>query len=120
MMTRQDLLNAIVDDAQSDLRMRLLCPDQRDKLEGGLHGLEECRMLDDDGILALRRLADADLDRANEQRLRNWMWYRWRVVQIDWVINVLSGAYIANGRSPLTDPTERGMLKVADILGVRA
>lgn len=120
MMSRQDLLNAIIDDAQYDLRTRLLDHDQRHKLAGGTFGLEECRMLDDDGIIALRRVADADLDRAMEQNRDDWMWYRWRVVQIDWVINVLSCAYLANGRPPLGDHTQRGMVKVVDILGVRA
>ncbi len=120
MMTRQDLLNAIIDDAQYDLRTGLLGRDHRHKLQGGLHGLEECRMLDDGEILSLRRVADADLDRAMERHRPDWMWYRWRVVQIDWVINVLSCAHVANDRPPLGDHTQRGMDKAVDILGVRA
>jgi len=120
MMDRQDLLNAIIDDAMYEMRTTMLRIDQRPKLEGGLRGLEECRMLNDDGLLALRRRADADLDRAHDERRPDWMWYRWRLVEIDWVLNVLSCALVANGRLPLADHTQRGMLKVADILGVRA
>lgn len=119
MMDRQDLLNAIVDDAMYEMRTTLLRPDQRNKLDGGMRGLEECRMLDDEGLLRLRRQADADLDQACEDRRPDWLWHRWRLVQIDWVLNVLSCALVANGRPPIAGHTQRGMLKVADILGVR-
>jgi hypothetical protein len=118
MMTRQDLLNAIVDDASCEMRLSYLRPDQKARLDGGLSGLEACRMLDDDGLLELRRDAVEALDKAQAARRPDWTWHRWRLLQIDWVLNVLSCALVANGRPPLAEATGRGMLKAVDILGV--
>ena len=118
MMGRQDLLNAIVDDGETSVRSTYVAIDQRAKLEGSLEGFAGCRMLGDDALLELARSAEAEVEEARREQSPRYVRLRWRQLQIDWVLNVLSAAYHAHGRPPLVAPTARGMAKAADILGV--
>lgn len=119
-MNRTELLDAIIDDGTTEVPMAYPRPDQRDKREGAIAGFAACRGLDDEDLkrlLAASREATGKAMASND--VRYW-WHRMYELQVEWVLNVLSAAMAANGSTPPTGYTARGMLKAADVLGVAA
>ena len=118
-MTREELLDAIIDDGIEECRHTYLRPDQREKLEGCLEGFDACRGGSDQALLALLAARTAEVHDMMEARIMKDYWRkRCAVLQIAWTLNVLSAAAYAHGRAPLIPPTSRGMAKAAEILGV--
>lgn len=117
-MPYADFLNAIVDDGIESCREAYAGPRDADKREGAVRGFEECRGKDPGGLLALRAEADRTVhDKMSAQAPDYWFW-RYRALQVEWVLNVLSAAEYAQGREPYVTPTARGLGKAVDILGV--
>lgn len=52
--------------------------------------------------------------------LQDYWYHRYYTLQIEWVLNVLSAAYYNENKPVLITPTVRGMIKAANILGVKA
>lgn len=119
-MDRNELLNAIIDDGIYDIVTNYTRPAQRMKREGGIAGFEACRGLDDAALLSLQREARRRRSAAYAADASDYWWHRTYEAQVDWTINVLSAAMHANGIKPIGGYSARGMIKAADILGVRA
>lgn len=118
-MTREELLDAIIDDGVEECRHTYLRPDQREKLEGCLEGFEACRGRTDGELLELLAARTAQVHDMMAAGTTAGYWRaRCAVLQIAWTLNVLSAAAYAHGRAPLIPPTSRGMAKAAEILGV--
>lgn len=114
------LIDRICADGIEAVRADYVRPDQADKLKGAIEGFELCQ-----GITSAEHLLEA-LDKANARAQEAfeasdyWRW-RCRAAEIDWVCNVVSAAMVANGMKSLGSiwPTCRGMMKAAEILGVK-
>lgn len=118
-MNRGELLNAIIDDGIEECRHTYLRPDQRQKLEGAIEGFEACRDRTDQELVdTLQRYAD--LVRVKmEQRADTYWRHRMGMLQVEWVLNVLSAAAHAQGTpAPMAMHTARGTLRAAAILGI--
>jgi len=117
-MPYQDFLNAIIDDGIESCREAYAGPADAERREGAIRGFEDCRGKTPAELLALKAEADRAIhDKMLEQAADYWFW-RYRSLQVDWTLNVLSAAAHAHGRPAYVAPTARGMLKAADILGV--
>lgn len=125
-MNRNDLLNAICDDAITEIPLAYPRPDQNNKREGAIAAFEDCRGKSDEEIQALLVQAQVHIHARTQSKplhdrqtdIINYWYWRMYELQVEWVLNVLSAARAANGLVPLTAYTARGVLKAADILGV--
>jgi hypothetical protein len=117
-MDRNDLLNSVIDDGIEEVRHLYTRPDQKDKHDGAMEGFEACRGLSDSKLLALFKQAQANTLAARAAQAKDYWRVRYKELQVEWVLDVLSAAMLNDGQQPLITPTGRGMKKAADILGV--
>jgi len=113
------IIGKIVDDGIAAAKADYSRPDQKQKLEGSILGFEECRHLGPEAIRQLSIDANARSMQALHEQADDYWYWRCRTLEIEWVANVLSSVLYVNGRQPITTPTARGMLKAAEILGVK-
>lgn len=120
-MTYEAFLNRIIDDGIKAAKQDYARPDQASTLEGSIAGFEACRglyphqlrelledMLDSDHAAAIEGIRGADY---------------WRLVgihcEVEWVCNCVSAALVGSGLDPIVPITVRGMMKAAEVLGVK-
>lgn len=118
-MDRNELLNAIIDDGVYEIETSYTRLDQRMKRDGGVAGFEACRGKSDEDLLRLLATAKDGASAACREQAADYWWHRMYEAQVEWTLNVLSAAMHANGVEPLTGYSARGVIKAADILGVR-
>lgn len=120
-MNHNDFLNAIIDDGIMEITTTYTKPDQQTKKSGGIKGFEICRGKTSDEILAELDLARRCVEKARTENNTDWYWH-WVMYerQIEWVLNVLSAVLYEQGKPVLIQPTVRGMIKAANILGVES
>jgi hypothetical protein len=115
-----DALNQIIDDGIEAARSDYLKPGDKPKLDGSIHGFEECRGRSPDEIADLLVAASEKVVEVfREQSPQYWFW-RCRQAEIEWVANVLSHIMVAQGWAPIAMMTARGGMKAAEIIGVAA
>ena len=117
-MTRGELLDAVIDDACTEIPMAYPRPDQRDKRDGGIAGAQSCRGMEDAALLTHLDAATKRSRDAMARRATDYWWHRMFEIQVEWVLNVLSAAAWAHGMPPAMTPTARGLAKAAEVLGV--
>lgn len=119
-MDYKGLVNAICDDGETEVSRTYTRPEQQEKREGCLRGFQEARMTV--GAADLKALLDTAIHDREAARLHDsphyWFW-RCREAQIEWVTNVVSAALMTIQQPVIIQPTARGLMKAADILGVR-
>ena len=115
-------INRVCADGIAAAKAHYSRPDQADKLKGSIEGYELCQ-----GIEHTDHLMEA-LHKANARAMKAFGdqaddYWRWscRVAVIEWVCNVVSAAFVANGFQALGPrwPTGHAMIKTANILGAR-
>lgn len=118
-MNREDLLNAIIDDGITEVLLAYQRPDQKQKRDGAVAAFEACRMKSDKELLVLMENAREEAKQAMHGRAEDYWWHRMYELQVEWTLNVLSAAMYANDMTPIINPTQRGMNKAIDILGIK-
>lgn len=96
-------------------------PQDRDKQNGAVAGFETCRGLDPEGLRVLLERSAATREAARRiAHPRYWM-FAGLCAEVEWVCNVVSALLVNDGHSPLAShlPTARGVMKAAEIVGVR-
>lgn len=91
-------------------------PLQRD---GALRGFEECRGLLAPDLKSLLVEANERCIQAHREQAADYWYWRCRAAEIEWVANVVSAAFMNSGLPIIVTPTCRGMMKAAEILGVK-
>lgn len=100
-------------------------PDQKSIREGSIMGFEACR---NKNILQLAQLLEESrqksqdhiLKRKNTKKFENEHWkLRGYELEVEWVCNVLSAALVNQGMPPIVQPTARGLITAANILGIK-
>ena len=119
-MPYADFLNAVIDDGIEECREAYMAPEDSLKREGAVRGFEDCRGKSPREILALRDEADSTVREKMLAKAPDYWSWRYRALQVEWVLNVLSAAEYAQGRKPYVNPTARGLGKAVDILGLRS
>ncbi len=119
MMNHQQFLNFVIDDGIEAARGDYSKPSQKQKLEGSIKGFEECRNLSPTELRELLTQAHKDtMTKYREEASDYWYW-RCREAEIGWVCNVVSVVLANNGLPTIVPPTARGVLKAAEIVGIR-
>ncbi len=116
--TYTQLLNCVITDGVAAARVDY-ASDPDGKLRGAIEGFEACRDKTAAEIVNLHRNAERA---AREHHGAGDYWrYRCAALEMEWVLNVLSAGLAQLDQDPLLPhlPTARGVLKYAQIVGVR-
>jgi len=118
-VTYQDALNIIIKDGIEAVRLDYTRPDQKQKRDGSILGFEECRDRTPAQLVALLGESHTmTMDKFRDQAEDYWYW-RCRDAEIEWVCNVVSAILINQGLPAISTCTARGMMKAAEIIGVK-
>lgn len=124
-MTYTEALSSIIDQGMEAARKDYDREDQKSKLEGSLEGFERCRdktpqqlkeVLDSAKVSTYQALHDSHEDKITTDQY-------WKIrcceAEIEWVCNVVSSILHNQGLPTIITPTARGMMKAAEIVGVK-
>jgi hypothetical protein len=121
------LLDRVIDDGLAEVREAYADPESHHKRDGAIEGFEACRGKAPGELAALWTEAEREAAQImREGRVSGDATGYWRqrlkTAQIEWVCNVVSVGLVTVGQAPLLGhlPTERGAVKYASIVGVRA
>ena len=114
-----DALNHIIDDGIEAARNDYLKPEDKLKLDGSIQGFEDCRCKSPTEITDLVIKANQVVNEKHREQTDDYWYWRCRVLEIEWVANVLSHILITNGHPAISMMTARGGLKAAEIIGVK-
>ncbi|TAL46453.1 MAG: hypothetical protein EPN91_00235 [Salinibacterium sp.] len=120
-MTYLELLNRICDDGIAEVTVAYADPKDHHKRDGAIDGFTACRGRPIDELLALWTDAHARIARlrdngdTREETMKTYWRERYRELQIEWVLNVLSVGLPTLLLSHL--PTARAALQYAKITG---
>lgn len=121
-MTYAELLDRIISDGIAEVRQAYAASEDHHKRDGAIEGFEACRGKTPEQIVILWSAAERERSlmrstgEASDQSLKNYWRYRYKVMQIEWCLNVISVGL----QKPLLGhlPTARAALKYAEIVGV--
>jgi hypothetical protein len=121
-MTYDQLLNRIIVDGIAEVNETYNDPKDQHKRDGAVEGFEACRDKTPEQIVMLWREAERaaasarSIDEATEDSLKTYWRCRYKALQIEWCLNVLS---VGLGTPLLSHlPTARAAMKYASIVGV--
>ena len=129
-MNYEALLDRIIDDGIAEVREAYAAPKDHHKRDGAIEGFEACRKKTPAEIVALlshaERVAaqiarDSRATSADDAAVHDYWRQCYKVMQIEFVCNVVSVGLVNSGKPPLLAhlPTMRGAVKYASIVGVR-
>jgi hypothetical protein len=90
-----------------------------DKLRGAVAGFESCRGKSPEELRAALESARKATMVARVCKADNYWEVRCFEAEIEWVCNVVSAAMASQNAPTIVSPTARGLMKAADVLGVR-
>ncbi len=119
------LLERIISEGLAEVHEAYATPNEHHKRDGAIEGFEACRGKTPLELVDCWKEAEAaaskimrDDREAKTDDQRYWR-QRYKAMQIEWVCNVVSVAFVNNGYAPLLGhlPTMRGAMKYAEIVG---
>ena len=113
-----DALNHIIDDGIEAARGDYRKPADKLKLDGSIQGFEDCRNKSPAEIKDLLVKASQAANEKHRDRADDYWYWRCRVLEVEWVANVLSHILVTNSYPAISMMTARGGLKAAEIIGV--
>lgn len=120
-MEYDEYLNKIIDDGIAAAKRDYSEPRQASKLKGSIAGFEACRGLQPTGIAALLRERHDVTRQAFRDRTRGSDAY-WEIrcfeAEVEWVANCVSAVLMNAGQPVIINPTARGVMKAAEVVGV--
>jgi len=90
-----------------------------DKLKGSVDGFESCRGKSPAELASALAAAGAATNAARICRADNYWEVRCFELEVEWMCNVVSAALLNQGLPTIVQPTARGMMKAASIIGVK-
>jgi hypothetical protein len=90
-----------------------------DELKGAVAGFEACRGKQPAELAALHLEAQSRTREAFRLRVENYWEIRCYDAEIEWVCNCVSAVMLNQGLPVIVNPTARGMMKAAEVVGVR-
>jgi len=112
------LIKRICDDGIEAVKLDYARPDQDDKRRGSIAGFEACRGLTPNGLAELLNAAHDATEDARHREAADYWWFRCHELEVEWTCNVMSAALANMGLPVIIQPTCRGAMKAAEILGV--
>lgn len=116
-MDFESFLNRIIDAGLAAARKDYA--DKPDKLSGAVAGFEACRWKNSAELLGLLATARKEQSAAHLRHADDYWHYACYAAEVEWVCNCVSAALVNVGIDPITPVTARGMMKAAEVLGVR-
>lgn len=118
-MSYNDFLNAIIDDGQSEVRLRFNKPEQKLRLDGCLDGFEACRGLTPEEIVAARDAATKRRQQALRRNDPRYWYFREREGQIEFVLGTVAWFSVHHRGPCWTTIYTRHQRKAMDVLGIQ-
>ena len=121
-MIYDEFLTRVIDDglaAATDDYQRV---DESEHLRGSIDGFEQCRHKLPHELALLLDSANEDAYRLSIKCASDYWYWQCRALEIEWTCNCVSALLLNEGSAPLAShlPTARGMLKMAEIVGVKS
>ena len=91
--------------------------DGGDKLNGSIAGFEACRGESPIGLAALLDAASTATRDARGREAADYWWFRCYELEVEWVCNCVSAMLHNEGLPTIVNPTYRGAMKAAEVLG---
>lgn len=114
----EQFLNRIIEDGIKAAKADYTTIGNKDKLDGSLLGFEQCRGKNLEELADLLASSHA-VERAVSSITGSSPFLRCQVLEIEWVCNCVS-AMLMNQKLPtIIEPTCRGVIKAAEVLGVK-
>lgn len=119
MMIFDDFVTRIIDDGIQAATDDYTRPNQQNKLRGSVAGFEICRGKNVEELRELLAASATATHDACQRKSSDYWWYRCYEVEVEWVCNCTS-ALLHNQKLPtIVTPTVRGVMKAAEIVGVK-
>ncbi len=128
-MTYEQLLDRIISDGIAEVREAYADPKDHHRRDGAVDGFEACRGKTPTELVALWHEAEQQTLQITRERRsddgtktsEDYWRQRYKALQIEFVCNVVSVGITNSGGAPLLahQPTMRGAMKYAQIVGVR-
>jgi hypothetical protein len=120
-MTYEQLLERLISDGIAEVREAYADPKDHHKRDGAIDGFEACRGKSPSDLVALYQSAERQAHEAYREEVTDYWRGRYFVLQVEFVLNVVSVGSVQQGGLPLLGwlPTARGAMKYAEIVGVR-
>jgi hypothetical protein len=118
-MNYEQYLAQIIDEGVAAAKTDYTEERNKDKLKGSVEGFEACRGKSPAELKALlgetrERVKQAYLDEAE-----NYFEIRCYEAEVEWVCNCVNAILMNEGQPIIVSPTARGMMKAAEVVGVR-
>lgn len=117
-MNHQEFLTTVIEDGIEGARFSYKQPHNTIKLKGSLQGFEECRGKEVEELAKLLKEAEKTTQEAMMAQSPDYWFWRCRHLEIEWVCNVVSAVLYNENQPVIIQPSARGMVKAAEILGV--
>ena len=118
-------LARVIDDGIEAARRDYKRPEQKSKLEGSIEGFEACRDKSPAELADLLQKAHVRAQtayfRVNEKEISDEEYWKVRCfeAEVEWTCNCVSAILMNEGKPVIVNPTARGVLKAAEVVGVR-
>lgn len=119
MMTLGEALERVISDGIEAARADYSRPGDELRRDGAVLGFEECRGKTPSELKRLLEIAEERANQAFRHEADDYWFWRCRAAEVGWVVNVVSCLMHEHGLAPVGIMTARGMLKAAEIVGVR-
>lgn len=121
MTTYEQLLERIISEGIAEVRETYADPKDHHKRDGAIEGFEACRGKTSSDLVLLWSEAERSAATTRGDAEAYWK-ARYKALQIEWCLNVLSVGLRICGQDPLLShlPTARAAMKYAEIVGVRS
>lgn len=118
-MPYKRFLYRVIGDGIKAAKADYTAPGDKEKLDGSLLGFRQCRGKNPKKLAKLLASSRAKEKKALVQEQENRMFLACRALEIEWVCNCVSAALLNQGLPAIINPTARGVMKAAEILGVK-
>lgn len=112
------LVDRVVDEGIAAATRDYHRPEDKQKLDGSVAGFQRCRGLDPTQLREALLDARLQATEAHRSEAGDYWWWRCRELEVEWVCNVVSAALMNVGLPVIVQPTVRGFMLCAEIVGV--
>jgi hypothetical protein len=116
-----EFLSKIINDGIEAAKADYNKPKDEHRLSGSLEGFESCRNKSPDELstLLLNARKEATEKLRHDEKVEEYWFHRCKELEIEWVCNCVSAILQNHGLPTLITPTARGVLKAAEVVGVK-
>lgn len=112
-----EFMERIINDGIAAVKVDYSELKDKEKLDGSISGFEKCRGKNPTELLLLLRNAQKATHDMGLKQGKSYWFVRCEELEIEWVCNCMSVVLLYEGLAPLVNPTARGAMKAAYILG---